>query len=343
MTDAYAREHFKHVFCFSIKHQADKTECDIFREKVTRIFETFSGIEEFKVCHIIDKLSSEAYDESMAHKEYKFDIAFNSAPGRLIPFFERLLLPLICLLVKFKIRVCYGSGIHFYTIEYFDKDTNTTTVDDQTVNSLESARTSKMGVFTDKIYYSDVLEFIKVVRPDAVRQRDKYRAFYLFLLFSIFKTEWKRQFAKLKSDGNMKVFNVELMIYSFKDKKWYNDCWFAVHAPDAVTMAFKLLLFAAFTKIQSNTPIMQYHLETNDYGKKVIPMSDQFFKKWYEMNKIDYHMRYKYLLELTDGTPYYDIVNWMYCHASTPYNCESGDMIIDVLNKLAEMPDKFRI
>ena len=107
-------------------------------------------------------------------------------------------------------------------------------------------------------------------------------------------------------------------------------------------MAFKLLLFAAFTKIQGST-IMQYHLETNDYGKKVIPMSDQFFKKWYELNKIDYHMRYKYLLELTDGTSYYDIVNWMYCHASISYNCESGDMIIDVLNKLAEMPDKFRI
>lgn len=70
MTDAYAREHFKHVFCFSIKHQADKTKCDMFREKVTRIFETFSNIEDFKVCYIIDKLSSGAYDESMARKEY---------------------------------------------------------------------------------------------------------------------------------------------------------------------------------------------------------------------------------------------------------------------------------
>ena len=196
----------------------------MFREKVTRIFETFSNIEDFKVCHIIDKLSSGAYDKTMAHKEYKFDIAFNIAPGRLVPFFERLLLPLICILVKFKIRVCHGSGVCFYTIEYFGKDTNTTTVYDQTVNCLESARTSKMGVFTDKTQYGNVLQFIRVIRPDAESQRDKYRAFYLFLLFSIFKTEWKRQFAKLKSDGNMKVFNVELMIYSFKDKKWYNDC-----------------------------------------------------------------------------------------------------------------------
>lgn len=343
MTDAYAREHFKNVFCFSIKYQADKTKCDMFREKVTRIFETFSGIEDFKVCHITDKLSNGAYDESMGHKGYVFDIAFNATSGRLIPFFERLLLPLICLLVKFEIRVCNGSGVHFYTIEYFGKDTNTTTVYDYTINSLESARNGKMGVFTDKTHYGNVLQFIRIVRPFAESQPDKYRAFYLFLLFSIFKTEWKHQFAKLKSDGNMKVFNVELMIYSFKDKKWYNDCWFAVHAPDAVTMAFKLLLFAAFTKIQSSTPIMQYHLETNNYGKKVIPMSDQFFKKWYEMNKIDYHKRYKYFLGLTDGTPYYDIVNWMYYHASTPYNCESGDMIIAVLNKLAEMPDKFRI
>lgn len=130
MTDVYAREHFKHVFCFSIKYQADKTKCDIFREKITRIFETFSGIEDFKVCHITDKLSSGAYDESMGHKGYMFDIAFNIAPGRLIPFFERLLLPLICLLVKFEIRVCNGSGVHFYTIEYFGKDTNTTTVYD---------------------------------------------------------------------------------------------------------------------------------------------------------------------------------------------------------------------
>jgi hypothetical protein len=102
----------------------------MFREKITRIFETFSGIEDFKVCHITDKLSSGAYDESMGHKGNMFDIAFNIAPGRLVPFFERLLLPLICLLVKFEIRVCNGSGVHFYTIEYFGKDTNTTTVYD---------------------------------------------------------------------------------------------------------------------------------------------------------------------------------------------------------------------
>ena len=102
----------------------------MFREKVTHIFETFSNIEYFKVCHIIDKLSSGAYDESMGNKGYVFDIAFNATSGRIIPFFERLLLPLICLLVKFEIHVCNGSGVHFYTIEYLGKDTNTTTVYD---------------------------------------------------------------------------------------------------------------------------------------------------------------------------------------------------------------------
>jgi len=139
----------------------------MFREKVTRIFETFSGIEDFKVCHITDKLSNGEYDESMGHKGYVFDIAFNATSGRLIPFFERLLLPLICLLVKFEIRVCNGSGVHFYTIEYFGKDTNTTTVYDYTINSLESARNGKMGVFTDKTHYGNVLQFIRVVRPFA--------------------------------------------------------------------------------------------------------------------------------------------------------------------------------
>lgn len=351
----FASENYWFGFFVNLKDPDDRKTI----ERCVEIFEAYKPIDEYLLCKV------EGHDSS-------FDILFNIQSNYIVPLFQRFIFPLL--------TVCWRAATHWGDSigisGYMEgKEPSHYTLWDTDVEYLFRTIEGK-GVFTDRLHWYIINMLLQFTNKDIDQHKMKYVSFYQFLLFSVFKREWIQKFNRLKTDENgMHMFDVELMLYSYKDSKWYNDCVFHVKAPDSTTMALKLFLFAAFTQM---THRIQYHLSETysdvdsywkalnskkdnfglrsegkytvvkknghrNYGKHIIPMNDQLFKKYSRWGMMSNKERFEEVIALVEGTEYEKYVAWMRDNASTYENCATGGEIIANLEALAAVTQKYKI